>query len=57
MQKLIVSGRNRLRGEIDLQGSKNSALPIMAAAVLSGGECILRNCPSLTDIYAAAKHR
>ena len=55
MQKLIVSGRNRLRGEIDLQGSKNSALPIMAAAVLSGGECILRNCPSLTDIYAAAR--
>lgn len=55
MQKLIVKGGNRLRGEVDLQGSKNSALPIMAASLLSGEECVLKNCPKLTDIYAAAR--
>jgi UDP-N-acetylglucosamine 1-carboxyvinyltransferase len=55
MQKLIVSGGSRLQGELALQGCKNSALPIMAAAILSGGECILKNCPALTDIYAAAR--
>lgn len=55
MQKLIVHGGERLRGEIELQGSKNSALPIMAAAYLCGGKCVLHNCPKLTDIYAAAR--
>ena len=55
MQKLIVQGGAKLRGELDLQGSKNSALPIMAAAYLCRGECILHNCPKLTDIYAASR--
>lgn len=55
MQKLIVNGGRKLHGEISLQGSKNSSLPIMAASVLSGGECILKNCPILTDIYAASR--
>lgn len=55
MQKLIVNGGKRLRGELQLQGSKNSSLPIMAAAVLCGEECVLNNCPELTDIYSAAR--
>ena len=55
MQKLIVNGGKRLRGEIKLQGSKNSSLPIMAGAVLCGGECVLNNCPELTDIYSASR--
>ncbi|MDE6781198.1 MAG: UDP-N-acetylglucosamine 1-carboxyvinyltransferase [Ruminococcus sp.] len=55
MQKLIVNGGKRLRGELKLQGSKNSSLPIMAAAILCGEECRLDNCPELTDIYSAAR--
>ncbi|MBQ8296500.1 MAG: UDP-N-acetylglucosamine 1-carboxyvinyltransferase [Ruminococcus sp.] len=55
MQKLIVNGGQRLRGELALQGSKNSALPIMAAALLSGEECVLKNCPKLTDVFAASR--
>lgn len=55
MQKFIVEGGRRLRGELALQGSKNSALPIMAASLMCRGECILRNCPRLTDIYAASR--
>ena len=55
MQKLIVEGGKRLRGEIRLQGSKNSSLPIIAAALLSRGECVLRNCPELSDVYAASR--
>lgn len=55
MQKLVIEGGRRLSGELRLQGSKNSALPIMAAALLCGGECILRDCPALTDIYAASR--
>ncbi len=55
MQKLIVNGGRRLRGELALQGSKNSALPIMAATLLCGEECVLKNCPKLSDIYAASR--
>lgn len=55
MQKFIIKGGSHLSGEISLQGSKNSALPIMAASVLSGGECVLKNCPELTDVYSASR--
>ena len=47
MQKLIVTGGKRLEGELVLQGSKNSALPIMAAALLAEGECVLKTVPVL----------
>ena len=36
MQKFIIKGGSRLSGELTLQGSKNSSLPIMAAALLCG---------------------
>lgn len=55
MQKLIVKGGQRLRGELSLQGSKNSALPIMAGSLLCKEQCVLKNCPKLTDIYAASR--
>ncbi|MBR5513004.1 MAG: UDP-N-acetylglucosamine 1-carboxyvinyltransferase [Ruminococcus sp.] len=55
MQKFVITGGNRLGGEIELQGCKNSALPIMAAAVLVQGKCILESCPNLTDVYSAAR--
>lgn len=55
MQKLIINGGKRLGGEIAVQGSKNAALPIMAAAVLCGGETVLHNCPRISDVYSAMK--
>ena len=55
MQKFIINGGRRLRGELTLQGSKNSSLPIMAASLLCCGECTLHSCPGLTDVYAASR--
>ena len=55
MQKFTIIGGNRLSGEMFLQGSKNSALPIMAAAMLTDGQCVLKNCPALTDVYSASR--
>ena len=55
MQKLVIEGGRRLCGEIELQGSKNSALPIMAASLLCGEECVLHGCPAITDIYSASR--
>lgn len=55
MQKLIVNGAKHLRGELKLQGSKNSCLPIMAGSILCGEETVINNCPKLTDIYSASR--
>ncbi|MDE5584449.1 MAG: UDP-N-acetylglucosamine 1-carboxyvinyltransferase [Ruminococcus sp.] len=55
MQKLVINGGKTLRGELKLQGSKNSSLPIMVASLLCGEECVLKNCPELTDIYSASR--
>ncbi len=55
MEKLVIEGMKRLEGEIKVQGSKNSSLPILAATVVTGKSCILHNCPVLSDTAAAIK--
>lgn len=47
-----INGGNRLQGEISIQGAKNSALPILAATVLTDGVSEIRNCPALSDVQA-----
>lgn len=54
-QRLVVQGGRRLEGEIPVQGAKNSALPILAATVLIGGETTLYNSPRLTDCDATLR--
>ena len=49
MEKLYLDGGSRLSGNIRISGSKNSSLPILAATLLTDGECILRNVPDLSD--------
>ncbi len=53
--KLLIEGGKRLSGETELQGAKNSALPLMAACVACGGECLLHNCPCISDTDACIK--
>ncbi len=55
MSKLVIEGRNRLSGEVDIQGAKNSALPILASTILSKGESVIHNCPNLSDIDITVK--
>ncbi|NNC55555.1 MAG: UDP-N-acetylglucosamine 1-carboxyvinyltransferase, partial [Pseudomonadales bacterium] len=50
MEKLLISGPSRLHGEVRVSGSKNSALPILAASLLSEGRVLVRNLPHLNDI-------
>ena len=54
-QKLIVNGGRKLEGEVRVHGAKNSALPLLSAAVLPHGETVLHNCPALTDVDAACR--
>lgn len=54
-QRIIINGARRLEGEIPIQGAKNGALPLFAAAALCKGETVLTNCPKLSDCDAACR--
>lgn len=49
MDKLVIEGHNPLRGEVEISGSKNAALPILAATLLTEGTCVIKNVPRLRD--------
>lgn len=49
-ESIRMEGRNPLSGRIRIQGSKNAALPILAACMLIPGKSLLRGCPDITDI-------
>lgn len=50
MDKLIVSGGKKLVGEIEISGSKNAVLPILAATLLTDDACKIDNVPDLKDV-------
>ncbi|MFH1542657.1 MAG: UDP-N-acetylglucosamine 1-carboxyvinyltransferase [bacterium] len=50
MRKIIVKGGRKLNGTINISGSKNSALAILAASILLPGHTIIRNVPNLLDV-------
>ena len=50
MQKLEVFGANKLKGQINISGSKNASLPILAATLLNTKRIYLNNLPRVKDI-------
>ena len=50
MDKLLINGPSKIEGEIRISGSKNSALPILAAGLLSKGPVRIGNLPHLNDV-------
>src|SRR6202166_2755744 len=55
MDKFVVRGGNPLLGTIRVSGAKNSALPCMAAAILTEDEVVLENIPQVRDIETERK--
>ncbi len=53
MEKMIIHGGAPLRGTVTLSGSKNAALPIMMAALLTSEPLVLSNVPRLRDVKTA----
>jgi UDP-N-acetylglucosamine 1-carboxyvinyltransferase len=52
MDRIVVRGGNRLTGEVRASGSKNATLALMAAALLSDDQTVLRNVPRVRDVDA-----
>src|SRR6266851_2721313 len=53
MDKMMIHGGAPLRGAVSLSGSKNAALPIMMASILTSEPIVLRNVPRLRDVKTA----
>ena len=51
----VIRGGKPLAGRVRVEGAKNSALPIMAAALLADGETVLRDVPNLLDVTTLAE--
>jgi UDP-N-acetylglucosamine 1-carboxyvinyltransferase len=55
MDSLIIHGGHRLKGKIEISGSKNSSLPILAACLMAEGKTTLKGVPRLSDIDSMIK--
>ena len=51
MDKILVHGGYPLNGSVKISGSKNSALPILAASLLTREECVIHHVPDLSDVH------
>ncbi len=50
MDKFLVNGPCRVKGYVNIQGSKNAALPILASTILFDKPVIIKNLPRVKDI-------
>lgn len=55
MPRLYIQGGKTLCGDVRIHGSKNGALPILAATLVTGGECVINNCPDISDVHISLK--
>lgn len=55
MSVIEIDGGNKLNGEVNIQGSKNAVLPILAATVLVNGITRLNHCPKILDVFHMIK--
>jgi UDP-N-acetylglucosamine 1-carboxyvinyltransferase len=55
MDSFLIHGGSRLKGKVEISGSKNSALPIMAACLMAEGKSTLKGVPRLSDIDSMTK--
>ncbi len=49
MSEYIIKGGKKIEGNVEISGSKNAALPIIAATILNGGKSTLYNVPNIHD--------
>src|SRR3954471_9222867 len=55
MSTLAIEGGHELSGSVNVEGNKNSALPLIAACLLTADECVLTNVPRISDVEVMAR--
>jgi UDP-N-acetylglucosamine 1-carboxyvinyltransferase len=51
MDKLVIEGGCKLKGEVHISGAKNAVLPMLAATLLTEDDCVIKNVPALRDTH------
>ena len=55
MEKIIINGKKKLNGEINISGAKNAAVAIIPATILCDDICIIENIPNINDVTLISK--
>ena len=55
MDKLVINGPTRLKGEVNISGAKNAAVAILPATLLINGICKIENMPNISDVKIYCK--
>lgn len=55
MEKIVIEGRSKLKGEVTISGAKNAAVAILPATILVNGVCTIDNIPDISDIRMCCK--
>ncbi|MDR3239202.1 MAG: UDP-N-acetylglucosamine 1-carboxyvinyltransferase [Clostridiales bacterium] len=55
MAKFLIKHSSPLKGEIKIGGSKNAVLPVLAASILTEGDCVIQDVPYLSDVLTMEK--
>ena len=50
MDKFLITGGTKLKGQVAISGAKNAALPILAASLLADGPSTIHGVPDLADV-------
>lgn len=53
MEKIVIEGGRPLYGEVEINGMKNAALPIILASLLTGDKCVIEHLPAISDVTLA----
>ncbi len=55
MEKIVIEGKSKLKGEVTISGAKNAAVAILPATILINGKCTIDNIPEISDITTYCK--
>ena len=55
MEKLVITGKTPLKGEVKISGAKNAAVAILPATLLIDGICTIENLPNISDVKISCK--
>ena len=55
LDKLVISGPTKLKGEVVISGAKNAAVAILPATLLVNGVCKIENLPNISDVKMSCK--
>ena len=50
LDKLVINGKTRLKGDVTISGAKNAAVAILPATLLIDGVCTIDNLPNISDV-------